>query len=322
MKDLLATKDAWLEELGTKLTQLEELKSKITRLEELEVKVTQLETLELKVQKQEEEIVALRQDKRPANSFLSQLSIHPSGADDNNEKTAVAAAPMPKSCADLRYLGHTINGLYLIMGTEKVETVFCDFSLIPSDPSKINFQLIISNLQIHKFLNKTQLNICRCFIFIAGFETRIGYFDVKSSPVYFYFQRLYSYNTTNTPIPFDTELLNVGGAMNSTTGKFTAPRDGIYSFSFTGEAYIPASSSEVFLVVIMFLNGNGNGIGRAYENGTALQYETFSFQSTLNLVAGDKIWLEISYMSTGAYLMGGLFTQFSGHLLEQKIEIA
>ena len=96
MKDLLATKDAWLEELGTKLTQLEELKSKITRLEELEVKVTQLETLELKVQKQEEEIVALRQDKRPANSFLSQLSIYPSGADDNNEKTAVAAAPMPK----------------------------------------------------------------------------------------------------------------------------------------------------------------------------------------------------------------------------------
>ena len=110
--------------------------------------------------------------------------------------------------------------------------------------------------------------------------------------------------------------------MNSTTGKFTAPRDGIYSFSFTGEAYIPASSSEVFLVVIMFLNGNGNGIGRAYENGTALQYETFSFQSTLNLVAGDEIWLEISYMSTGAYLMGGLFTQFSGHLLEQKIKIA
>ena len=130
MKNLLATKDA----------RFEELEAKMARLEELEVKIAQLETLELKVEEQKEEIVALRNqiDKRQANSPLSELSIHPSSADNNNEKTAVAAVAMPKSCTDLRYLGHTINGLYMIMGSDKVETVFCDFTALPSDPSKIN----------------------------------------------------------------------------------------------------------------------------------------------------------------------------------------
>ena len=145
MKDLLATKDA--------------------RLEELEAKVTQLETLELKVeeleaenQKQDEKIVALQKkmDEQPLNSLPSQFAIHPTGADDRSDKTAVATAAMPTSCADLRYLGHSINGLYLIMGTDKVETVFCDFTVpLPSDPSKITFQAFSFNLQIHKLINKT-----------------------------------------------------------------------------------------------------------------------------------------------------------------------
>ena len=117
-------------------------------------KDVRLETLGLKVQKQEEEIAALRQqiDKRQANSHLSQLSIHPS--DDNNDaKTLVAATAMPKTCADVRNLQHVASGLYLIMGTEKVETVFCDFSVLPSDPSKITFQVFPFNLQIPKLFN-------------------------------------------------------------------------------------------------------------------------------------------------------------------------
>ena len=138
MKDLLGTKDA--------------------RLKKMESKVAQLETLELKVQKQEEKIAALRQqiDKRLA--IPSQFAIHPSSAKNSNDTKPVAAAAIPKSCADLRYFGQTVNGLYLIMGTEKVETVSCDFSLIPSDPSKITFQVFTSHSQIHKLINKNQLN--------------------------------------------------------------------------------------------------------------------------------------------------------------------
>ena len=50
-----------------------------------------------------------------------------------------------------------------------------------------------------------------CF---SGFETRIRYVDVKSTPVYFYVQRNSNFNATKTPIPFGVERLNVGGAMD------------------------------------------------------------------------------------------------------------
>ena len=152
-------------------------------------------------------------------------------------------------------------------------------------------------------------------MFITDFQTWIGQVDVKSSPVYFYVQRNNYFNTTVTPIPFDVERLNAGGAMNLSSGKFTAPRDGIYEFSFMGSAYFPASSSTATLRAFIYMNGNIIGKGQTYELSTAIQYETFSFQSTLNLKAGDQIWLEIYTISTGVQLEGGLYTaHFSGYI--------
>ena len=72
----------------------------------------------------------------------------------------------------------------------------------------------------------------------------------------------------------------------------------------------------------MYLNGIGIAKGYADEVGTAAQYETFSWQSTLNLKGGDQIWLEIDRMSTGAYLNGYYYTHFSGYLLEENFAIA
>ena len=142
------------------------LAAKDARLEELESKMTGLAELELNVQQQQKRIVDLQQkmDERPANSILSQVAINPISSGDSNDKTAVAAAYMPKSCAYVRFFGQTVTGLYLIMGTEKVETVFCDFTLIPSDPSKITFQFFTTHLQTYKLINKTQLNKCRCCV--------------------------------------------------------------------------------------------------------------------------------------------------------------
>ncbi len=44
---------------------------------------------------------------------------------------------MPKSCAELWRLGHTLSGLYSVMGTKFVETVYCDFTKLPNDPGTL-----------------------------------------------------------------------------------------------------------------------------------------------------------------------------------------
>ena len=155
----------------------------------------------------------------------------------------------------------------------------------------------------------------------TGFQTWIGYNDVKSLPVYFYVQRNGYFNMTNTPIPFQMEKLNIGNAMDLASGKFTAPRTGVYAFSFTGLAYIPASSSRLNIEVGMYLNGNIIGSEFADELNTAEQWETFSFQWTLSLKKGDQIWLQIFSKSAGTYLWDSSwhYNHFSGFLLAENI---
>jgi hypothetical protein len=110
--------------------------------------------------------------------------------------------------------------------------------------------------------------------------------------------------------------------MDLTTGKFTAPRPGIYFFSFTGLAHFPASSSKVYLGVSLYLNGDRIGRGSVDEsNNVADHYSPLTLQSTLNLKKGDQVWLEIDYQSTGVYLHDDSrhLNHFTGFMLEEEI---
>jgi hypothetical protein len=93
----------------------------------------------------------------------------------------------------------------------------------------------------------------------------IGTVDVKSAPVHFHVQRSFQFSTTGTPIPFNFARVNEGNAMDLTSGKFTAPRPGIYFFSFTGIASLYSQSSGAGLKFSLYLNGNldGNIIGES-----------------------------------------------------------
>jgi hypothetical protein len=60
---------------------------------------------------------------------------------EKNERNAASANPsavaingLPSSCDDLKIIGHTLNGFYSVVGSAMMESVYCDFSKLPSDP--------------------------------------------------------------------------------------------------------------------------------------------------------------------------------------------
>ncbi|EFX66774.1 neurexin IV [Daphnia pulex] len=220
----------------------------------------------------------------------------------------VTISGIPKSCEDLWRIGHSLNGVYSIVGSAMMESVYCDFTKLPEDP---------------------------------GFQKWIGYADVKSVPTYFYVQRSDRFSKVNVSIPFDVALVNIGNAMNLTTGVFTAPRAGTYYFSFTGLAEFPTFSSLLYLGVDLYLNGNL--IGRGFvedQNTVAGQFTPVTLHSTLNLLPGDQIWLQMDSLlppligdgtvarrkkrmlpTKGVILFDDYrhFTHFTGLMLEEDI---
>jgi hypothetical protein len=110
--------------------------------------------------------------------------------------------------------------------------------------------------------------------------------------------------------------------MNLTTGIFTAPRPGIYFFSFAGVAYLE-SSSLAWFYSFLYLNGNSIGSSFVYEdNGPVLRYSPLTLQSTLNLEKGDRVWVTIEYSpdsSSYLYDNSNRHTHFTGFMLEEEI---
>ena len=96
-------------------------------------------------------------------------------------------------------------------------------------------------------------------------ENKLGFVDVNKavSGVYFYVQSGgKSANTERGIIRFNQERLNIGGAMNLTSGVFTAPKAGIYHFSFS-----IARDGYNFQLLSVNLRLNGFKIGVLYCDG-------------------------------------------------------
>jgi hypothetical protein len=51
-------------------------------------------------------------------------------------QSPVAINGLPSSCGDLKMIGHSLNGFYSVMGSAMMESVYCDFNKLPSDPGK------------------------------------------------------------------------------------------------------------------------------------------------------------------------------------------
>jgi hypothetical protein len=107
--------------------------------------------------------------------------------------------------------------------------------------------------------------------------------------------------------------------MNVTLGVFTAPRPGIYYFSFTGVASLSINSFYSWF----YLNGEIIGSNTVEQNGNVFnQLQPLTLQSTLNLKKGDQFWVSIFCQDNTASLYDDKnthYTHFSGWMLEEEI---
>ncbi|KAK4011386.1 hypothetical protein OUZ56_020500 [Daphnia magna] len=201
----------------------------------------------------------------------------------------VAVNRMPSSCEDLWKTGHTLSGLYSLMGVSMVESVYCDFSKLPHE---------------------------------SGFQKWVGFVDIKSSPTFFYVRRKGRFDKLNTPIPFDHVMLNAGGAMNWATGIFTAPRTGKYFFSASGMAAYPKASSRLYLDINIYKNGHSIAIGGSDSYSSHWTVESFTLQAISDLQKGDRIWLAIGAKAGSGYIYENGFFHFTGFLLEEAVSVS
>jgi hypothetical protein len=194
-------------------------------------------------------------------------------------------------------MGHKLSGFFSVKGSEKLEMVFCDFN--PNENGKPNIHVIGYNwLSINSFV-------------LSDKQKWIGYADVKSAPVHFYVQRNSTFYTHTTPVPFDLARINEGNAMNLTSGKFTASRQGVYYFSLTGWM---ANSNPHSLGLYL----NGALIGRNWSPTSS--WSPLNLHSTLHLKKGDQVWLQMYAMSSiQMYDDADHRTHFTGFLLEEEV---
>jgi hypothetical protein len=208
------------------------------------------------------------------------------------------------------------------MDSKRVKNVYCDFTKTTAAGSTIKyFAIIISYLH---FSTRSRRHYTFLFFFLFDnfcnkieLQKMIGTVDVKSAPVHFHVQRDLPFNTNGTPIPFNFARVNEGNAMDLTSRKFTAPRPGIYFFSFAGVASLYTSSSFAWLHSGLYLNGNriGSTFVRDYS-GPVEQWSPLTFQSTLKLAKGDQVWVQIEDIYSSSYLQD---THFTGFMLEEEI---
>ena len=126
---------------------------------------------------------------------------------------------------------------------------------------------------------------------------------------------VYTTNGTAGMVTFEKEVLNIGGAMDISTGFFTVPLNGIYHFQFNAlksNAWI--AESLVHLVV------NGKQVSESYAEGRNAYTAHSGISASLQLNAGDKVGLEKHYVGLEDYYYR--YTHFTGWLVEEDIQLA
>jgi hypothetical protein len=138
-------------------------------------------------------------------------------------------------------------------------------------------------------------------------ETKLDVAGYVKSEVPAFFARNSSHRTAAQYMAWDTVSHNTGGAYDPSTGRFTAPVDGLYYFCWGGINYPQETVSRSYL----YKNGSnyaGNATQLRLDSGAA--YGEGGNCAVIPLAAGD--WVAIYLGAGGLYSNYGYFT---GHLV-------
>jgi hypothetical protein len=119
------------------------------KVKQVEAKNVQLEVkigkLEAKVEQQDSLLTSLLREKNERRAAATD------SVPIINNQSAVSINGLPSSCADLREIGHNLNGIYSVMGSAKMESVYCDFTKPTDDAGKLFRFSPIIQLQLCHF---------------------------------------------------------------------------------------------------------------------------------------------------------------------------
>ncbi|KAJ8280232.1 hypothetical protein GJAV_G00052130 [Gymnothorax javanicus] len=105
--------------------------------------------------------------------------------------------------------------------------------------------------------------------------------------------------TSNVPIPYNSILLNHGNGYNPALGIFTAPRAGIYSFSFTAFSDMVKKGERMYHQVLLMRNGEV--VASVWEDNREDSKDSATQTVLLQLERGCQVYVELL---SGRYLCG------------------
>ena len=142
----------------------------------------------------------------------------------------------------------------------------------------------------------------------------IGFFDVKTSPVYFHAQKSKSHTAGNSVVPFEILRLNrIKRWKRNEHNGIVAPKSGKYFFAYSG-----LSEGGIHARVDLQVKTDAADWTKVEQALGQAGYNTFSLQATLDLAKGHQIRLLLvdGQIHDGAEPR---YTSFVGHLLDEEI---
>jgi hypothetical protein len=180
-----------------------------------------------------------------------------------------------ESCQSLREAGHQASGYYLTSTEDgnHIDVTYCNMKL---DAEEDGFQI------------DTLARLTKTMVAFDAYRTSTDY------------------SMGDTVIPYDEFIMQIGGGMDLSTGIFTAPIAGIYSFTGT---WLDSYTTSVGDVLI---RKNGSVIGNAHSYEQTVG--SFGITVLVSLVEGDTV---DTYLDGGAITSSSLYkyAHFTGNLI-------